>query len=96
VDIVALLLCDVGIRPVHGLDMLPEGTGVCVPLCAARDFTDVGFLSIQVNLGLYLEQAQIFQVQCMGQENTISIAAGSSKMWSICATGFCKAEISKM
>lgn len=95
-NIIALLLCDVGIRPVDGLDVFPEGTRVCVPLRAARDFTDVGFLSIQANLGLYLEQAQIFQVQCMGQENTMSIAAGSSKMWSICSTGFCKTEISKM
>lgn len=95
-NIVALLLCDVGIRPVHGLDVLPEGTRVRVPLRAARDFTDVGFLSIQANLGLYLEQAQIFQVRCMGQENAMSIAAGSSKMWSICSAGFCKTEISKM
>lgn len=79
-NIVALLLCDVGIRPVHGLDVFPEGTGVCVPLRAARDFTDVGFLSIQANLGLYLEQIQIFQVQRMSQENTMSIASGSSKM----------------
>ena len=61
-NIIALLLRDMGIRPVHGLDVFPEGTRVCVPLRAARDFTDVGFLSIQANLGLYLEQAQIFQV----------------------------------
>lgn len=26
----------------------------------------------------------------MGQENTMSIAAGSSKMWSIGSTGLCK------
>lgn len=95
-NITALLLRDVGIRPVDGLDVFPEGTRVCVPLRAARDFTDVGFLSIQANLGLYLEQVQIFQVQRMGQENTMSIAAGSSKMWSICSTGICKTEISKM
>lgn len=93
-NIIALLLCDVGIRPVHGLDVFPEGARVCVPLCAARDFTDVGFLSIEANIGLYLEQVQIFQ--CMGQANTMSIAAGSSKMWSICSAGFCKTGISKM
>lgn len=43
-DIVALFLCDVGIRSVYGLDVFPEGTRVCVPLCAARDLTDIGFL----------------------------------------------------
>lgn len=95
-NIIALLLRDVGIRPVHSLDVFPEGTRVCVPLRAARDFTDVGFLLIQANLGLYLQQAQIFQVQGIGQENTMSIVPGSSKMWSICSAGLCKTGISKM
>lgn len=54
-NVIALLLRDVGIRPVYGLDVFPEGTRVCVPLCAARDFTDIGFLQIQADTVLYLE-----------------------------------------
>lgn len=54
-NVIALLLRDVSIRPMHGFDVFSEGTGVRVPLCAARDFTDIGFLSIQANHGLYLE-----------------------------------------
>lgn len=95
-DVVALLLCYVGIRPVHSLDVFPEGAGVRVPLCAARDFTDVGFLSMQANPELHLKRARVGQVQCTDQENTMSAAAGGSKMWSICSTGFCKTEITEM
>lgn len=40
----ALLLGDVGLRAVDGLDVLPERAGVGVSLGAAGDLTDVGFL----------------------------------------------------
>ena len=42
--IVALLLGDVSVRAVHRLHVLPEGAGVRVPLGAAWDLADVGFL----------------------------------------------------
>lgn len=44
VHIVALLLGDVSVWAVHRLHVLPEGAGVRVPLGAAWNLADVGFL----------------------------------------------------
>lgn len=44
VHVVALLLGDVSIWAVDRFHVLPEGAGVCVPLGAAWDLADVGFL----------------------------------------------------
>lgn len=44
-DVSPLLLGDVCLRAVHGLHVLPEGAGVCVALCAARDLAHIWFLT---------------------------------------------------
>lgn len=44
VHIIALLLGDVSIWAMHCFHMFPERAGVCVPLGAAWDLADVGFL----------------------------------------------------
>lgn len=51
VHIIALLLSDMGIWSMDRLHMLAEGAGVCVPLGAARDLADVGFLGGESGLG---------------------------------------------
>lgn len=45
--VTALFLGDVGLRSMDCLDVLPERTGICVALCAARDLAYIGFLRIQ-------------------------------------------------
>ena len=39
-----VLLAGVELGPVHSLDVLPQGAGICVPLGAARSFAHVRFL----------------------------------------------------
>lgn len=51
VHIIALLLGDMGIWPMDRLHMLAERAGVCVPLGAAWDLADVGFLGRGPGLG---------------------------------------------
>lgn len=41
----SVLLGDVGVWPMHCLDMLAERTGICIALGAARDLADIGFLT---------------------------------------------------
>lgn len=51
VHIIALLLSDMGVWSMDRLHMLAERAGVCVPLGAARDLADVGFLGGESGLG---------------------------------------------
>lgn len=51
VHIIALFLGDVGVWPMHGLHVLTKRAGVCVPLGAAWDLADVGFLGRVTGLG---------------------------------------------
>lgn len=44
-DISPLLLGDVCLRAMHGLDVFPERAGVCVALRAARDLANIRFLT---------------------------------------------------
>ena len=44
VGVAALLLGDMRLRPVHSLNVLPQGAGVGVALGAAWDLTHVRFL----------------------------------------------------
>ena len=50
VHIIALLLSDMGIWSMDRLHMLAERARVCVPLGAARDLADVGFLGGKAGL----------------------------------------------
>ena len=58
VHIVALLLGDVSVWAMDRLHVLPEGAGVRVPLGAAWNLADVGFLGSE-------------EASCMGQEGRL-------------------------